>query len=225
MSQLASNEIISNLKLNPNLLMCIATGSSPNATYANLASFYKKQPNYFKTLNIVKLDEWGGLNMNNPNSCETYIQDIIIKPLNISKSRYTSFNSNAVSPEKECDRIRKELEQKTPIDICILGLGKNGHLGFNEPADSLRAQSHVVDLSPDSLQHKMIVGELKKPSYGLTLGMGDILQSKKIILLITGTGKEKIIAELLKRKISTQLPASFLWMHPNVKCYIDSESL
>ena len=71
----------------------------------------------------------------------------------------------------------------------------------------------------------MIVAKIKKPDYGLTLGMDSILQSKKIILLITGTNKEQIIEKLLKRKITTQLPASFLWMHPNVECYIDSESL
>jgi galactosamine-6-phosphate isomerase len=110
------------------------------------------------------------------------------------------------------------------MDICILGLGMNGHLALNEPGESLEAHVHISKLSGSSLTHSMI-GEMKiKPSYGLTLGMADILQSTFILLIISGTKKKKITADLLDGKISTSLPASFLWLHPNVVCLVDKEA-
>lgn len=225
MSQLAYDSIIADLKIRSKKFVCIATGNSPGGTYDKLAICYKNKPDYFKEISIVKLDEWGGIRLNNPISCETYIRQKILEPLQISDDRFISFKSNSVSPEKECERVQKKIEDKGPIDLCILGLGRNGHLGFIEPSDSLSANCHVAKLSLESLQHQMIGTKIKKPSYGLTLGMASILQSKKIILLITGSGKELIIKKLLRENISTQLPASFLWLHPNVECYIDSESL
>ena len=225
MSQMAFDSILSDLKFRSRQFMCVATGNSPRGTYNKLADIYNEQPNIFKEVSIVKLDEWGGIRPSDAQSCETFIRHKILEPLKISDDRFVSFKSNPTSPEKECKRVQKEIEEKGPIDICILGLGKNGHIGFNEPEDSLSPNCHVVQLSIDSLQHQMTNAMHEKPSYGLTLGMGDILQSKKIILLITGSNKEKIIDKLFEEKITTHLPASFLWMHPNVECYIDSESL
>ena len=159
--------------------------------------------------------------MDDPGSCETYIQDNILQTLNIGKERYISFDSNPESPEKECDRIRKELEQQGPIDICLLGLGQNGHIGLNEPAASLIPHCHVASLSEASLHHQMTGMMSSKPGYGLTLGMTDILLSKKIMLLITGAGKKDVIAQLMSKKISTWLPASLLWEHADVECFVD----
>lgn len=225
MSQLAYDSIISDLKIRSRQFICIATGNSPEGAYNKLANIYKKQPGYFKEVSIVKLDEWGGLSANDPNSCENYIRHRILQPLHISDDRFISFRSDTASPEKECERVQKEIDDNGPIDICILGLGKNGHIGFNEPSDSLSLNCHVAQLSNDSIQHQMTKAMYKKPGYGLTLGMANILQSKKIILLVKGPDKEKIIGKLLEEKITTHLPASFLWLHSNVECYIDIESL
>lgn len=225
MSQSACDSIIRDLKISPNQLLCLATGNSPTGTYNKMVNIRLEHPEYFKELNIVKLDEWGGLGDDDPESCETYIQNKILLPLHIPDNRYISFQSNAAVPEEECKRVQKEINAQGPIDICLLGLGKNGHIGFNEPADSLSIGCHVGQLSATSMQHQMTNAMKNKPSYGLTLGMSDILQSKKIILLVTGADKEKIIEQLLTAKITTQLPASFLWLHSNVECYIDSESL
>jgi galactosamine-6-phosphate isomerase len=225
MSQLAYDSIITELKTPSNQFICIATGNSPIGTYEKLANCYKNEPDLFKEISILKLDEWGGIRLDDSISCETYIRQKILEPLQISDDRFISFKSNSDFPEKECERIQKEIEDNGPIDICILGLGTNGHLGFIEPANSLFPHCHVAKLSSESLQHNMLVSKINKPGYGLTLGMANILQSKKIILLITGTDKEIIIHNFLKGKITTKLPASFLWMHHNVDCYIDSESL
>lgn len=225
MSQLAFIKVISDLKKNPKQLMCVATGNSPIGIYGKLADSHRNDPGNFKKLTIVKLDEWGGISSDDPNSCETFIQQKLLQPLNISEDRYISFKSNPGSPEDECKRIENELQQSGSIDICILGLGINGHIGFNEPTDSLNPFVHVAQLSKDSLQHQMIQFMDNKPKYGLTLGMSSIIQSKKIILIISGLNKKNIINKLLSGRITTQLPATFLWLHPNVECYIDLNSL
>lgn len=225
MSQMACDSIVSGLKEKSRQLICKATGHSPAGTYDKLAEVYKIQPDIFRELAIVKLDEWGGIEPADASSCETYIQKKIIQPIQIPKERYISFRGNSVSPKKECSRIQLELKQKGPIELCVLGLGQNGHIGFNEPSNSLIPHCHVAKLSTDSLNHQMIKDLDFKPTYGMTLGMADILQSKKIILLVTGSEKKKVIKKLLSKEITTELPASFLWLHKQVACYIDSTSV
>jgi galactosamine-6-phosphate isomerase len=225
MSQMAYDSIISDLKLKSGQLICTATGNSPTGVYEKLSALYKINPEYFKDIGIVKLDEWHGINPNDPSSCDTYIRHKILEPLHISNDRFIAFKSDTISPETECDRIQQEIAEKGPIDLCILGIGINGHIGFNEPAESLSAGCHVSQLEQTSMQHHMVNDVKTKPRNGLTLGMADILRSKKIMLLITGAHKENITEQLLTKKITTHLPASLLWLHSNVECYIDSECL
>lgn len=225
MSQLCGDSIISDLKEKNGQFICAATGNSPKGTYAKLANTYQDDPGIFEKLRVIKLDEWGGISSNETTSCENFIQEKIIRPLKISGNRYISFERNPASPEKECERMHKEIQNNGPIDICILGLGKNGHIGFNEPANELTPFCHVARLSQESLQHQMVKTMKNLPAYGLTLGMADILQSKKIILLLTGSNKKSVIDKLLTKKITTHLPASFLWLHRNVECYIDLNTI
>lgn len=206
-------------------LVCIATGYSPTGTYKYLVQQYAKTPELFAGMEIIKLDEWGGIAPGHPQSCETYIRQHIINPLNIPPSRYITFESNPADPELECRRVQEALIKKGPIDICILGLGANGHIGFNEPATALDPHVHIAKLSAQSLQHPMAADMDKTKVYGLTLGVADILQSKLIIILIAGDNKQKPANEFFEEKITTQLPASFLWMHPNVMCFADKHSI
>ena len=225
MSELAASLIMRGLESKPDLLLCAATGSSPTGLYKILVEKSKNEMNLFKNLRLVKLDEWGGVKENDPVTCEWYIRQNLIEPLNISFDRYISFESEPADPEAECKRIQNELDQKGPIDICILGIGKNGHIGFNEPDDYLAPGCHYARLTSESLSHSMIQVMDKKPSYGLTLGMGDILNSSRIILLITGNNKKDVTNQLMRKKVSTDLPASFLWLHPHVDCFIDLSSV
>ena len=221
MSQLACNLIVADINKNPKQLLCVATGNSPLLLYKKIANYYKPNLGVLKELSVIKLDEWGGINANDESSCETYIRNQIIVPLQISEADFISFKSNPESPVKECERIQNELESKGPIDVCILGLGKNGHIGFNEPSNELTSHCHMAQLSQSSLEHSMVNKLRDKPMYGLTLGIKNILRSKKIVLLVTGSGKKKIVQELLTQNISPNVPASYLWKHHNVECYID----
>ena len=219
LSEMAADFLVDSILHQPNLLFCAATGSTPTITYHKMVE--KLTLKQASQLRILKLDEWGGISMQHPTSCEQYLQQHIVKPLQILEDRYFGFHSHPDDPSQEIERIQHILEQQQAIDLCVLGLGANGHIAFNEPAEQLQAHCHIARLSPKSLQHSMATQMEEKPTYGLTLGMADILQSKTIILLISGNHKRDIAQAFLSKKITTQLPASFLWLHPNVHCFID----
>jgi len=107
------------------------------------------------------------------------------------------------------------------MDICILGLGKNGHIAFNEPAEYLQAGFHKATLAESTIQHDPALSQGTEPAFGWCVGMRGILQSKKIIFLVTGKGKEAALEQILTKQIRTDCPASFLWLHPNVELITD----
>jgi galactosamine-6-phosphate isomerase len=225
LSRKAKDIIIQEIKKNHNLLLCTATGGSPTETYELLGKEYQEHPKFFARLRIIKLDEWSGIPMDHPATCESYLQTHLIQPLQVSGSRYTGFNSHPANPIQECLNIQDKLNREGPIDLCILGLGMNGHLAFNEPADFLQSHCHIAELSAMSLQHQMASKMQVKPVYGLTLGMADILHSKMILILINGPQKRTIVKQFLSGKISNLVPASFLWLHQNVICLIEKDAM
>ena len=204
------------LRNNPQALVCAATGNSPTGAYQQLVA--RKDDFDASSLRFIKLDEWADLPMDHPGSCEYYLQQHLLKPLQIPADRFISFDSKAVNPEMECNRIQHYLDKNGPIDLCLLGLGLNGHLAFNDPAANLQPHVHLAQLSATSLEHPMIQG-VTGVTHGYTMGIADILQSKTILLIVIGKHKKAILTELLKQQISTQLPASFLWLHANAHCY------
>jgi len=221
MSAQAASLVISEVEQRSDLLLGAATGRSPDGLYRQLVKQSEESRRFFAKLRIVKLDEWGGLPENDPGSCEHYLRTRLLEPLAISPDRYIAFASTSSEPSEECERIRLELARRGPIDLCILGLGVNGHLGFNEPGPSLIPFCHVARLSAESRRHAMVKTVSDKPRFGLTLGMREILASRRIILLVAGEGKKQALDGLRTGVVSTTLPASFLWLHPNVDCLID----
>jgi galactosamine-6-phosphate isomerase len=220
----AADIFMEQLQVNKNLLLGAATGSTPGGLYTHLAGYARENPPAFSAMRVIKLDEWHGLPMNDPGTCESYLRTRLLQPLKIGDDRYFTFNSVAKDPESECLAMQSMLERHGPIDICVLGLGTNGHIAFNEPAASLTAHSHLAALAQSSQSHEMVAGQSIKPQYGLTLGMADIFQSRMILLLISGTAKREVVQELLLQKITTTLPASLLWLHPNAICLIDRDA-
>lgn len=225
MSEKAAELVYFTLKEKPNALICTASGNSTVETYQMLANKYLEDQERFRALTVLKLDEWGGVPMDHPSTCETYLQELLIRPLKISASNYISFQSDPIDKEEECKRISRYLTESGPIDVCILGLGVNGHIAFNEPGDFLSPDCHIAELSENSLQHAMVAQLEQKPSYGLSVGMGDILKSKQIILLVTGKNKDDVTKEFFLKKITTRLPASLLWLHPNVICLVNEADI
>jgi len=221
MSKKGAEFLVSELVRHQDLLFCTATGNSPQGVYKNMALVKKEQSEIFNSLQVIKLDEWGGLPAGHPSSCEVFLKEHVLVPLDIPMERYIGFKNDVEDPVLECERIQTELKQRGPIDICILGMGKNGHIGFNEPAEFLNPHCHIAELTVESQKHQMVSEVKVKPKYGLTLGMADILSSKKILLLVTGSGKQQTIKKFLTGEINYYLPASLLWRHHDAHCFID----
>ena len=219
MGQKAFSIVMDEIEHNPQLLLCAATGSSPLPLYRNLAEEAKKRAALFEHLRILPLDEWVGL-PSSDGSCHAFLQKHILRPLKLTQERYFPFNPAAENLKEECLRIQALVKEQSPIDLCILGLGKNGHLGFNEPADELQPHCHIADLTIESQQHSMISDSSIKPTQGITLGIQDILSSKRILLIVSGSGKEEAKKQLLSTEINPQCPASLLWKHDNVDCLV-----
>jgi galactosamine-6-phosphate isomerase len=129
MSRRAAEMIIEELRRKPDLLLCAAAGSTPTGCYALLAEARRRDVQAFERLRVLKLDEWGGLPVDDPATCEAYLRRHLTEPLEISEDRYVTFDGNAPDPRQECERVRKRLAGQSPIDLCLLGLGVNGHLG------------------------------------------------------------------------------------------------
>jgi galactosamine-6-phosphate isomerase len=172
-------------------------------------------------IKCIKLDEWYRLPMDHPSTCEYYLQKEFIDPLHLREDQVIGFNSDAIDPFQECLRI-ENLIQDISIDICILGLGSNGHLGLNEPADHLDLDIHVASLEPSSQKHSML--ENVKVKTGMTLGMGAIFSSKQVLFLVTGSHKKGPYAEIFTREITTRNVATLLWLHQQTLCVIDDSS-
>jgi galactosamine-6-phosphate isomerase len=224
MSRHAAEMIVEELRRKPDLLLCAAAGSTPTGCYALLAEARRREPQAFDRLRVLKLDEWGGLPLDDPATCEAYLRRHLIEPLEISEDRYVTFDSDAPDPRQECERVRARLADQPPIDLCLLGLGVNGHLGLNEPADALQPFMHIAELADSSRQHTMLDAAARRPEYGMTLGMAEILAARKVMLLVSGASKREPLARLRVPQVSTAFPASLLWLHRDVTCFYDSDA-
>ncbi|HKS57653.1 MAG TPA: 6-phosphogluconolactonase [Steroidobacteraceae bacterium] len=224
MSRTAAECITEVAALKSDAVLCTATGNSPTGTYRELVRAAQSHPGLFDAIHIVKLDEWLGVPPDHPASCEHYIRDKIVGPLRVSSDRYLGFGPDAAEPAQECARVQTELNRRS-LDVCILGLGANGHIGLNEPAPALETGCHVAVLTDETRRHGMLADLDPKPTHGMTVGIGDILHARKIVLLITGRGKERAFAGLLAGKVTSALPASFLALHDDVDVFIDDSSV
>lgn len=220
-SESAALLLVAALEEKSDLTLCLATGNSPTLAYELFADSTRKRALGVEQLKLLKLDEWGGLAADDAASCEVYLQRNLVGPLGLSREQLVGFQSDAEDLDVECLRIQRHLLSAEPIDVCVLGLGVNGHIGFNEPAAELRAGSHVARLSDASLGHSMLKETSSKTSVGLTLGVAEILAARQIILLVFGSEKAEQMKRLIEGGVTTQFPASFLQLHSQVTCLCD----
>jgi galactosamine-6-phosphate isomerase len=220
----AAGVILTELKRKPDLLLCVSAGGTPAPTYRRLAEAAQRTPRLFSRLRILQVDEWGGLPPKNPATCESDLRSRVLLPLKVTRDRYVGFKSNAANPKAECARVSRWLGAHGPIDICILGLGLNGHVAMNEPASELTPRVHVARLARSSQKHPLLKDLPRKPQFGLTLGMADILHSRKILLLVSGSHKREPLERLLRSRVTSRIPASFLWLHPDAHILCDRDS-
>ena len=204
----------------PDILICLASGDTPTGTHALLAG----SPERLESARFIQLDEWAGVGPDDPASCANYLERTVRGPLAVSPERWIGFCGDTPDAAAECRRVAGALEAAGPIDLCILGLGLNGHLALNEPAESFDPFCHVATLTEQSRSHPMLAETAAPVRRGLTLGLGDILRARRILLMVSGAAKRTPLARLARRRITPALPASFLWLHGDAVCLCDKDA-
>ncbi len=222
LSAQAATEIIELVKQKPDAVLCLASGDTPRLTYSMMAKMARDQGVDFKRCTFIGLDEWMGIPPDNEGSCHYFLQHQVFGLLNISSNHIHLFDGLSANPEEECRKMDKTISDLGGIDLMVVGIGMNGHIGFNEPAESFGQYSRVVDLGESTkLVGQKYFSEQTSLTRGITLGLNHLLESKKAILVANGTKKAGVVRKALKEKITPHLPASILRNHSNSLVILD----
>lgn len=225
MSRKAADAVTDIIHKKPDALICIPSGDTPTGMYANLAEDHRKGKLNIDQTWFIGLDEWGGLNKSDNGSCGNYLHTYFLDPLQVKNDRYFLFDGRADDLQNECNRAEKFIDEKGGIELAILGLGMNGHLGINEPGVSVTARTHVVKL--DELTKKVGQKYFDKEtslSSGITIGLAELMAAKTVFLLVSGRQKADILHKVVNGEISNMVPASLLRNHSNCFLYIDRDA-
>lgn len=221
MSRRAAAHVLGALRRRPDLLLGAVTGDSPRETYRRLVRARARAPRLFRRLRVLAMDEWTGLPRGHEATCEAFVRKEIVGPLMVPRSRWQSWRSDARDPRREARRVSQWLGREGPLDLCLLGLGLNGHLLMNEPGPSFEPGPRASRLLPQTRGHSMVRTLKPRPRFGYTLGLGEILQAREIVLLVSGGRKAVPLRRMLSGRVTTACPASFLWLHPRVTVFCD----
>jgi galactosamine-6-phosphate isomerase len=225
LSEQAADDVIQLMRSFKHPLLCTASGDSPAGIYKNIVDRVNKKELDISDWFFVGLDEWVGLNGNDEGSCRFYLNNQLFDPLQVAADKISFFDGKAKDLDKECKDADNFILHYGRIDIAVLGLGMNGHIGMNEPGTSSSLRSHVVALDPvtqkTGQKYFKKQQELKE---GITLGLATLMESKHIILLVSGSHKAEIVKQTLEGEISEQLPCSLLRKHPGLKIYLDADA-
>jgi galactosamine-6-phosphate isomerase len=221
MSEAAAALVCDSLLTKPESLLCLATGGSPKGVYEHLG----RQQALCRRLRGMALDEWHGLDRDHPSTCRAYLQRHVFGPWGVGPAQQDVFDASAADPRAECRRMAIRLNDTGPFDLCILGLGRNGHLGLNEPGVALQPHAHVAELAEHSQAHAMLVAAGARIKRGMTFGMADLLAARAIVMLVCGSEKEHAAHALFSGEVSTDCPATFLNLHPNAYVFVDTTAV
>lgn len=202
----------------------LATGSTPIPLYRQLVDFYR-QGLSFRHVTTINLDEYVGLAASHPQSYHAFMGEHLFGAVDLVPERIHVPNGMAADLREECQRY-DEIIARHPIDLQILGIGRNGHIGFNEPDVALQAHTHVVRLTEDTIEAnaRFFTYPDSVPTEAITMGIQSILQARTIVLMAFGRDKAGAVQRALSGEVSTDMPASFLQMHPHVTFVLDEEA-
>ena len=227
LSRKAANIIAAQITLKPDCLLGLATGSSPIGTYDNLVSMYENGNLDFSRVRSVNLDEYMGLGGDNDQSYRYFMNKHLFERVNIDMTNTHVPDGTVLDSEKACAAYNALLAEMGTIDLQVLGIGPNGHIGFNEPDDHFAAETHCVDLTDATIQanKRFFENEADVPRKAYTMGIGNIMSAKMIVLVANGKNKAKALAAALKGPVTPQCPASILQFHPNAIIIADEDAL
>ena len=226
MSVRAAKLVASQMTLKPNCVLGLATGSTPIGLYDRLVEMNKMGEIDFSDVTTFNLDEYYPISPDNNQSYRYFMNEHLFNRVNIDISRTHVPNGMTDDPDSECEKYEKMINAAGGIDLQILGIGQNGHIGFNEPDNNLNTVTHLTGLTQSTIDanSRFFASRDEVPTKAITMGMASILKSRKIILLASGRTKAAVVAELLKESINTSVPATLLNVHPDVVLICDREA-
>jgi len=221
-AQLITEQIIKK----KNSVLGLATGSTPIGVYQELIGKFQKGELDFSEVITFNLDEYYGLSPEHPQSYYFFMWDIFFKHINIKKENVHLLNGVTENVDKECKQYEDLIKKNGGIDLQILGIGDNGHIGFNEPDVSLNTKTHLVNLTAKTIKaNSRFFNDVQEvPRQAITMGIGTIMRARKIILLASGKRKAKVIERTINGPINTKVPASVLQLHNDVTIVVDQKA-
>jgi len=219
-----AEEIAERLHRSPALVLGLPTGRTPLAFYRQLVRMARQGRADFSRTTTFNLDEFLGVSSEEPGSYRQYMQRHFFRHINIDRRQIGFLNGAAADPEAECERYEEAIAAAGGIDVQILGIGANGHIGFNEPGDHLVARTHIVRLRSETRRANasLFGGDVKRvPGQALSMGMATILNARSIVLMATGREKAGCVSAMIHGPLTTRMPASFLQVHADVHVMLD----
>ncbi len=227
MSRKAANIISAQVIMKPSCVLGLATGSTPIGTYRQLIEWYEKGDLDFAHVTSVNLDEYKGLSGDNDQSYRYFMNHNFFSHINIPMERTFVPNGLEKNSDAACAAYNEIIRSCGGIDLQLLGLGHNGHIGFNEPGEAFEKETHCVDLTESTIEanKRFFEKEEDVPRQAYTMGIKNIMQARKILLVVSGEDKADILAQVLEGPITPQVPASILQLHNDVTVVADEAAL
>ncbi|MCI9034679.1 MAG: glucosamine-6-phosphate deaminase [Lachnospiraceae bacterium] len=227
MSRKAANLISAQILLKPNCVLGLATGSTPLGTYRQLVERYNQGDLDFSEITTVNLDEYKGLTHDNSQSYYYFMNENLFSKVNINKSKVFLPDGTEPDSETACQKYNEILHAVGVIDLQLLGLGHNGHIGFNEPADFFTTETHCITLSERTIQAnaRFFATAEEVPRQAYTMGIKTIMSAEKVLVVISGEDKADIVKKAFFGPITPQVPASILQLHRNAVIIADEAAL
>lgn len=227
LSRKAANIIASQVLMKPDCVLGLATGSTPIGTYRQLIEWYNKGDLDFSSVKSVNLDEYRGLTRDNDQSYYYFMYNNLFKHININMDCTNIPDGTQSDSDKECSRYEDVIKSLGGIDLQLLGLGHNGHIGFNEPDEEFAKTTHCVDLTQSTIEaNKRFFASIDEvPKQAYTMGIGTIMKAEKILLVVSGSDKAQILHDVLCGPVTPHVPASVLQLHNDVIVVADEAAM
>lgn len=225
MSRAAAETVACTVRTKPEATLLLPTGSTPLGMYRELVHLYSAGELSLSYARVFNLDEYLGLTGSHPESYRRYMEDNLYRFVDADPARVHVPDTAAPAPHVESGHYEAAIQQAGGVDLCVLGIGRNGHIGFNEPGAPLRSRTRVVELAESTRRANATgFGAEEVPKRAITVGMGTIFDSRRILLLASGSSKAGAVASAVEGEPSPRVPASLLRRHPDVKFVLDREA-
>ena len=215
--------LLAQIRQKRNSVLGLSTGSTPRALYGRLVTAYREQRVSFANITTFNLDEYLGLSPDHPQSYHYYMQQALFEHIDIDPARTHVPDGACQDVDLACKDYEARIQMAGGIDIQLLGIGRNGHIGFNEPSSSLSSRTRVKTLAAETIRDnaRFFDDDEFQPSLSLTMGIGTIMDAKKVVMIATGDSKAEAVKLMVEGPVSASCPASILQMHPQVIAAVD----